>query len=176
MCTLQKNKWKVSLFEILLANEPLRSFQDKLDTFFMKRLLLIFMLLFVAAAWSDDNDDNNTILPNVPVDETVFLNNPEYINLQVPGGWAYTKGGISGIIIYRTGTQTFVAFERSAPHLRPQSCSVMTVRNSIVMYCSCDKSEFNLLNGAPLTDGIKYAAREYRAQLAGPNVLHITNY
>lgn len=142
----------------------------------MNRLCLFFILFGLMVACSDDSDENNTILPNVPVNETLFLNNPEYINLQVPGGWAYTKGGISGIIVYRTGSQSFMAFERSAPHLSPQNCSVMTVKNSIVMYCSCDKSEFNLLNGAPLTEGVKYAAREYRAELTGPNVLNIRNY
>ena len=72
----------------------------------------------------------------------IFLNNPEYIDLQIVGGWAYTQGGISGIIIYHSDINNYVAFERSAPHLTPEACSRMVVRNSIIMHCSCDDSEF----------------------------------
>ncbi|MGB5244764.1 MAG: hypothetical protein WBN28_14450 [Lutimonas sp.] len=140
------------------------------------RKVFFGFLFLMMVACSDSNDDPNQILPNIPVNETVFLNNPEYINLQVVGGWAYTNGGISGIVVYRSGINNFVAFERSAPHLEPQACSVMVVRNSIIMQCSCDKSEFSILDGGPLTDGINVAARQYRTELQGGNVLRITNY
>lgn len=145
----------------------------------MKFRKLFFRLFFFSLglmSCSDNEEDPNILLPNVPVDQTVFLNNPEYIDLQVPGGWAYTQGGIAGIVIYRSGTNNFVAFERSAPHYAPQNCSVMVVKNSIVMQCGCDGSEFSILNGAPLTEGVKVAARQYRADFQGGNVLRITNY
>lgn len=125
---------------------------------------------------NSDNIDDNNILPNIPVNETIFLNNPEFIDLQVVGGWAYTQGGISGIIVYHSGINNYIAFERSAPHLTPKSCSRMKVKNSIIMLCSCDDSEFNILNGAPLSDGVSYPARQYRAELVGNNTLQITNY
>ena len=44
------------------------------------------------------------------------------------------------------------------------------------MFCPCDQSEFNLLNGAPLTDGVSFPARQYRTELIGNNTLQITNY
>lgn len=122
-------------------------------------------------------DDNGcAILPVVSVNQTIFLNDPEYINLQVVGGWAYSSGGISGIIIYHYSTNSYIAFERSAPHLSAQYCSKMTVKNGIIMFCSCDDSEFNILNGAPLTDGIEYSARQYRVSLVNSSTLQITNF
>ena len=142
----------------------------------MKKIVLI---LFVAAfCWtcSDNDDPSDQFLPNVPVNQTVFLNNPEFIDLQVVGGWAYSQGGISGIIIYHAGIDNYLAFERSAPHLTPQACSRMTVKNNLFMVCSCDDSEFSLLTGAPRTQGVNIAARQYRVLRTGPNTLQITNF
>lgn len=140
-----------------------------------KKLFLLLLILSIFSCKTDDIDDYD-ILPKISVNETIFLNNPEFIDLQVVGGWAYAQGGISGIIIYHSGINNYIAFERSAPHLSPKSCSKMTVKNSIIMFCSCDNSEFNILNGAPLTDGVKYSARQYRVASVGSNALQITNY
>ena len=139
-----------------------------------KALFLIALLLLMSC--SDDGDDRNQFLPNVPVNQTIFLNNPEFIDLQVVGGWAYSQGGISGIVIYHSGINTYLAFERSAPHLSPQACSRMNVENSLFMVCPCDGAEFNLLNGAPLTEGVNFAAKQYRVLVTGPNTLQITNF
>jgi nitrite reductase/ring-hydroxylating ferredoxin subunit len=141
----------------------------------MKKIafLLIFFLTF---SCSNNNIDPNNILPNVPVNETIFLNNPQYINLQVVGGWAVAPGGIKGILIYHSGINNYVAFERACPHLAPQNCSQMHVESSIKMVCPCDDSEFSILNGSPLTEGVKFPARQYRVVLVGPNTLNITNF
>ena len=146
-------------------------------TLFSFAFLLTFLVLSLApTSCSDDGDDGNQFLPTVPVNQTIFLNNPEFIDLQVVGGWAYSPGGISGIIIYHSGINSYLAFERSAPHLTPKACSRMNVENSLVMVCPCDGAEFNLLNGAPLTEGIRFAARQYRVLITGPNTLQITNF
>ena len=134
------------------------------------------MLVLPFFSCNDNSNEFNTILPERPVNQTVFLNNPEFINLQVVGGWAYTTGGISGIIIYHSGINTYLAYERSAPHLTPQACSQMVVKNSLTMECACDDSVFNILNGAPMTDGVNYAAKQYRVLNTGPNTLQITNF
>lgn len=144
--------------------------------FLMKKYLILLTIGILFYSCSQTGVDDNNILPIVPVNETVFLNNPEFIDLQVVGGWAYTQGGISGIIVYHSGINNYIAFERSAPHISPKACSRMDVKNSIVMQCSCDDSEFNILNGAPLTDGVNYPARQYRAVLIGNNTLQITNF
>lgn len=141
----------------------------------MKKILFLLLVLpFISC--NDNSNEFNTILPVVPVNKTVFLNNPEFIDLQVVGGWAYTSGGISGIIIYHSGINTYLAYERSAPHLTPQTCSQMVVKNSLTMECACDDSVFNILNGAPMTDGVNYAAKQYRVLNTGPNTLQITNF
>ena len=141
----------------------------------MKKLFYIFFLVAFLGC-QDDGSEFDDLLPMVPVNQTIFLNNPESIDLQVVGGWAYAPGGVGGIVIYHAGTNNYLAFERSAPHLRPEACSKMTVKSNLIMHCSCDDSEFSLLSGAPLTDGVKYPARQYRVLNTGPNTLQITNF
>jgi len=140
----------------------------------VRRILLVLTILSLFAC-NDDSNEFRDLLPDIPVNQPIFLNNPEFIDLQVVGGWAYSQGGISGIIIYHYGIDTYLAFERSAPHLSPQACSQMVVKNSLTMECDCDDSVFNILNGAPLTEGVNYTARQYRVLTTGPNTLQITN-
>ncbi len=142
----------------------------------MKKWLVIILCTAFIFGCSSDDIGNNDLLPNITVNETLFLNNPEFINLQVIGGWAYARGGIAGIIVYRTGSNHFIAFERSAPHIKPSSCSKMTVENGIIMNCACDDAQFSILDGSPMTEGVKYSARQYRAFLSSDNTLQITNF
>jgi nitrite reductase/ring-hydroxylating ferredoxin subunit len=147
-----------------------KSLKDRLVT-----RIMIFAFLWLFFSCSDNSDEYDQILPNVPVEETVFLNNPEFINLQIVGGWAYSKGGISGIIVYHSGINNYVAFDRAAPHIQPKTCSKMYVKDGLFMVCPCDESQFSILNGAPLTEGIRYAAKQYRVIVMG-NTLRITNF
>ena len=107
----------------------------------VKKLLTLFLLLTFISC-NDDSNDFRDLLPVVQVNKTIFLNNPEFIDLQVVGGWAYSSGGISGLIIYHSGINNFIAFERSAPHLSPEACSRMSVKNGLFMECPCDDSLF----------------------------------
>ncbi len=140
----------------------------------INKLSVILLIFF----WfvSCEQDDQNNLLPYVLVNETINLANPEFINLQVPGGWAYANGGIKGIIIYNLNSTTFKAYERSCPHLVPSACTRMTVEQSFKMKCPCDQSEFNILNGSPLTANINYVTKEYKVTIINANRLKITNF
>lgn len=141
----------------------------------MKKLLVLFLALTLYNCV--DNKKNDDILPYVQVNETIDLNLPEFINLNVPGGTAYASGGLKGLIIYNINGTQFKAFERAAPHLPiSSSCSQMVVQNGIKMVCPCDDSEFNILNGQPLTDGVDKFAREYLVTNLNGTVLRITNF
>lgn len=141
----------------------------------MKKFFFAVITILVLSNCTSDPVTND-VLPFVPVDEGIDLGLPEYINLQVPGGWAYAPGGIKGIIIYNLNGTQFKAFERAAPHIQPSACSQMIVENALRMRCLCDDSEFNILNGAPLTSGISYTAREYLVTNLNGTNLRITNF
>ena len=141
----------------------------------MKKHIFTLVVTFIFLSCTNTND-NNDILPFTQVNETIDLSLPAYVNLVVPGGWAYTSGGINGIIVYNINGNQFKAYERAAPHIPLSNCSQMVVENNLRMKCLCDDSEFNILNGAPLTDGINYSAREYLVTNLNGSVLRITNF
>tara|TARA_R110001599_G_scaffold19921_3_gene75871 strand:+ start:13862 stop:14341 length:480 start_codon:yes stop_codon:yes gene_type:complete len=141
----------------------------------MKKLLFALVVILVFSNCTSGSQ-NNDLLPYIEINEPVDLSLPEFINLNVPGNWAYGPGGIKGIIIYNLNGRDFKAFERAAPHLQPSACSQMVVENGLRMKTPCDDSEFNILNGAPLTAGITYSAREYLVTNLNGTVLRITNF
>jgi nitrite reductase/ring-hydroxylating ferredoxin subunit len=124
---------------------------------------------------SCEKNETNDILPDYSFSVSVNLNLPQYIDLQVPSGWAYTNGAIQGIIIQNTGVgnPSFKAFERACPNY---DCKIpMTFDGSLKLKCSCDNSEYSIYDGSPQTAGNIHFAREYRVTKSG-STLNITNF
>lgn len=146
---------------------------NKLDITTMRKL---FLLLVLAAFFSCEKNDTNDILPDVYVDETINLNLPQYIDLQTPSGWAYTNGGIKGIILQNTGigNPPYKAFDLACPN---NDCPApMTFDGSLKLKCSCDNSEYSIIDGAPQTPGNIHFAREYRVNVINGSTLNIRNF
>jgi len=140
----------------------------------MKRVLfLLSTVLFLGCTTSGDTND---CFPFIAVGETVNLDLPQFIDLQVPGGWAYAPGGHQGLIIYNLNGVQFKAFDRLCPGENISSCSQMIVDTNLRILCQCDDSEYNILNGAPLTTGSSCLAKEYLVENLNGSVLRITNF
>jgi hypothetical protein len=90
----------------------------------MKKFLFLVSTILILGCTS--NSVVNDCFPFITVNESVNLDLPQFIDLQVPGGWAYTGGGLQGLIIYNSGLQ-FKAFDRSCPGQNISSCSQMIV-------------------------------------------------
>lgn len=134
---------------------------------------IFFILVSLPLFYSCNND--NTEIPDVMVDEWVYINNPSNIKLQSPGGWVYTQGGIKGIILYRVSIDKFKAYERSCPHISPNSCSFLDVEKDITTRCDCDDKEFLLATGEPI-NGAPSSMKEYRTYYDPLNeTVHIVN-
>ena len=136
----------------------------------MRKLTL---LLFLSIFFSCEKNETNDILPDVTVNETINLNLPQYVDLLTSGGWEYTTGGIKGILILNNGlTPKYKAFERACPNY---DCDkAMTFDGSLKLKCSCDESEYSILDGSPQTSGNSYFAREYKVNVVGTSLI-ITN-
>ena len=154
----------------------LQAFITKLDIITMRTLFLLFSLVFI---FSCEKNEVNDILPYANVDVILNLNLPQYQDLQIPTEWTYIdKGpgrGLQGIIIQSTGlTPAYKAFERACPN---NDCETgMTFDGSLKMKCSCDQSEYSIIDGAPQTSGNSHFAREYRVSVSmDGKTLNITN-
>ena len=138
-----------------------------------KALFLLMTLMFLSCT---DSGNNNNCFPFVSVNETINLELPQYIDLNVPGGWAYAPGGLQGLIVYNINGVQFKAYDRLCPGENVSSCSQMVVDANLRILCQCDNTEFNILNGSPLTDGAICFANEYLVENLNGSILRITNF
>lgn len=135
-------------------------------------LLLSFLLIFMSCEKNDTID----LLPKKSVNIIIDLNLPQYIELQTPSGWAYSAGGLRGIIIQNTGigNPPYKAFDRACPN---NDCNLpMVFDGSLKLKCPCDNSEYSIIDGSPQTAGNNQFAREYRVSVINSNTLNITNF
>ena len=139
----------------------------------MKKILFfLFTISFISCEENDPQD----ILPEVKVNITISLNLPQYLELQTPSGWAYTNGGLRGILVLNTGigTPPFKAFDRACPN---NDCPApMNFDGSLKMKCTCDDSEYSIIDGSPQTSGHKQFAREYKVNVSSGSILNIRNF
>ena len=138
-----------------------------------KAILLSLTILFLSCTTGGNEND---CFPFISVNETVNLNLPQFIDLQVPGGFAFTSGGHQGLIVYNINGNQFKAYDRLCPGQNISSCSQMIVDENLRILCQCDDSEFNILNGAPLTPGVTCFAKEYLVENLNGTILRITNF
>ncbi|HQV00459.1 MAG: hypothetical protein JNK61_08610 [Bacteroidia bacterium] len=116
---------------------------------------------------------NQGLIDNVPVDILIYLNQPAYVKLQTPGGWAYLNGGVKGIIVYNAGGNIFRAYDQSCTYDPNSSCSkVMVTADNITAVDSCCggdaccKSKYSIGNGEPLAGSSTNALVQYRTFLS----------
>lgn len=136
----------------------------------MKKFIPLLSLIFILSCESDGSNQRCDIINPV----TINLANPEFINIQVPGGWSYANGGPKGLVIYNFGSN-YKAFSRECPSIT--NCGQkMNVVNDIKLVCPCDDAEFSILDGSPQTAGINESVCEFRVERAGSGVLNISNF
>ena len=137
-----------------------------------KAVLLLMTVLFLSCT---DSGNNNNCFPFISVNQNINLELPQYIDLNVPGGWAYAPGGLQGLIVYNLNGVQFKAYDRLCPGENLSSCSQMVIEN-INMICTCDNSEHSIIDGRPLTTGSECFANEYLVENLNGSILRITNF
>lgn len=114
------------------------------------------------------------LIPNVPVNFTIDLNDPLYVDLATDGGHVFISNeGVRGISVYRVSSSEYIALDRNCSHQPSQSCATVDVNSSNLLHCPCHGSQFqfdgNVAKG-PATKSLK----KYTTSLNG-NFLTITN-
>lgn len=117
-------------------------------------------------------------IPNVFVDEYVYLNNPSSQPINFIGGWIYNPGGYKGLVIYRRYNNNdgndWVAYERACPEHYNRECGQMDVIEDTYLECTCDDTRFLLFDGSLIEGSSSYPVLTYRVDYLGDR-LHITN-
>ncbi len=141
---------------------------------FIKSSIVVLTLLSVLVLSCDKNKSQ---IPNVYVDIYIDLTDPLYSDLQLPGNFVYITGGVNGIILYRSSSDEFNAFERTCPY--DPDCGKVTVDESsyTAIDTVCCGSEFSLLLDGTVTQGpSQFPLKSYYCSYdLNSNILHITN-
>ena len=164
-------RFRLQMYKIFVNCHRLKHIYKRFNM--RKAFFLIATVLFSSCI---DNQINNGCFPFVSVNETVNLDLPQFIDLQVPGGWAYTSGGFQGLIVYNINGNQFLAWDRLCPGENLSACSQMIVDSNLRILCQCDDSEFNILDGSPLTQGVTCSLNRYNVENLNGSFLSITNF
>lgn len=142
----------------------------------MKKLLILLML--VSGISCKKRKAENTVehpVLNVPVNITIYPNDPLNFRIQAIGGWMYLEGGINGIVLYRKSNEEFVAIERTSSHLPNNAAARAIVLNdNFTLRDTVSNSRWRIFDGTVTQGPAEWALRLYGTVYDG-NVLRIRN-
>ncbi len=101
----------------------------------MNRFLLI-VIMFLGFACKRETPQDFTV-PNVPVNITINISLPEYLDLQIPGRWVYVDGGVRGIIVFHDFDGSFYAMDRNCSYKSQDSCATVSVEPTSNTFARC---------------------------------------
>jgi hypothetical protein len=138
------------------------------------RIILTFLVFLLL--WSCKKTKYHPV-PSIATDITIDINLPSYIALTGVSGWAYVNGGSRGIIVFRRGTDEFIAFDRHSPADPEGSCEVPLTPdpdNFLTLVDSCNNATFSLYDGAPQSNS-EFGLRQFQTSWNGGSSLRIFN-
>jgi nitrite reductase/ring-hydroxylating ferredoxin subunit len=142
----------------------------------MQKVIILGLLLIMGISCSKESTQADSAIPYVPVNETVNINDPKYVNLKNIGGWAYLIGGSRGIILYRESTEVVRAYERQCTFDPIEVCSTVDMDAALLQAndADCCGSIFSLLNGAIIKGPASRPLIQYQTTFDGTNIT-VTN-
>lgn len=137
----------------------------------MKFFCAAAIIMFIISGCKNETNG----IPYFPVNITIYMDNPEWIELNVIGGWEYVSGGSKGIIVFRNGTEEFMAYERHSVYNPEDGCKIYVDSTGIVAEdADCSGSRFNLFNGSVIEGPASLPLHAYRTSFSN-GVLQIFN-
>jgi len=133
-----------------------------------------FLLLLAVVPFVSCKKEQSQI-PYVPVNITVNINNPGFIDLNAVGGWTYVTGGSRGIVVYRLSQDEFMTFDRHSPYLPDNDCTVEVDSSNIILEDPCSGSRFLLTDGSVVEGPAALPLLRYQNTFDG-TILNIFNW
>lgn len=114
-------------------------------------------------------------VPSVPVQITIYPNDPLNFKIQGIGGWMYLNGGINGIVLYRKSQQEFVAIERtSTVYPENAGAKIKVLSDNFTCLDTVSGSKWQIIDGTVIQGPANWALRQYGTSFDG-TVLRIAN-
>ena len=136
----------------------------------------IFLFTLLLITLSDSCKKKEELVPNVYVNFTIFLSDPEFSTLQTIGNSVFVTGGVCGIVIYRLSQTDFSVYDRCCTYKPSERCAVLPdPANTLFLKCPCCGSKFSLLDGSVQSGDAERPLTLYDATFDGSNTLHVFN-
>jgi nitrite reductase/ring-hydroxylating ferredoxin subunit len=149
---------------------------------------LFFTIFLSVFAFTACNKAQNDIIPDVYVDFTIDLLDPEFVNLSVIGisdtidgstnNWGYKSAGYAdnGIIIY-SGPNEYYAYDRTCPYDYAENGTSIKVKvNFTVAVCPHCGTKYALsAYGTPISGAGKYPLKNYKTNFDGGRYIRVWN-
>jgi nitrite reductase/ring-hydroxylating ferredoxin subunit len=156
-------------------------------TTFLKSGLFFSTVLAVLALTSCKKAVND-VIPDVYIDFTIDLFDPEFVSLSAIGvsdtidsstnNWGYKSAGYddNGIIIY-SGPDEYFAYDRTCPHdFEVNSMSVKIKIDFSVAECPHCGTKYSLSTyGTPVSGPGKYQLKNYKTSFDGERYIRVWN-
>ena len=141
---------------------------------------LVFLLL---ATLSSCKKSRNEVIPDIYVDFTIDLNDPEFVILNTFGENVYVNENTNNFgsraagfarngIIVHSGVDEFFAYDRTCPHDYAENGTIVKVKidpeNPLSAICSVCGTQYALpVNGTPADGPGRYPLKNYRTSFDG---------
>lgn len=146
--------------------------------------LIILSLGWMLCSCEDDSEGNNiAFFPEVQVNTSVNILFPQFSSLNLIQGYVYLPEGYRGIVLYRTITDEFVAFDRTCPFNTNNTCAYITVDSNGFYYrCGqyspswtpCCDSRFDVNTGTVVSGSARRGLKQYFTRRDN-NIIYISN-
>ena len=130
----------------------------------MKKIILFIVLLHLGC----ENEVYD--FPQVDVNLNLYINNPEFFNIEAPGGWIYLNGGVAGILLYRKNLDEFIAYDRASTYNPVADCGITVDLDNIILNDPCSDSQFLITDGSVIQGPASQALKRYNTNLYGNNL------
>jgi len=142
----------------------------------IKRGIFVLVLTTLIVFAACKKDKNDTLIPNVPVNVTIYLSLPQYSSLNSIGNNAIIQSaGYRGIIVYRRSIDEFVSYDLACPYDPTDEAAILEVDSSgvAVVDYHCG-SRFSLYDGTIINGPATRPMRSYQTDFDG-NAVFISN-
>ncbi|MCX2480878.1 hypothetical protein OQY15_17365 [Pedobacter sp. MC2016-15] len=117
----------------------------------------------------------SNMVPNVAVNFNRPLTDPSLINLTNSGRAVLIDGyGVSGLVLYRTILNGYVAYDRCSTVNPGERCAVVLDEGAFTVTDPCSGAKFLLEDGSPAKAPATLSLKQYSVRVSG-NTLQVTN-
>ena len=155
--------YKLSI-NLLLINTT----KEMVRYFIFFKIIFLIIAIYISACSKEESQ-----IPYVPVNITLYVSDPQFVNLNAVTGWTYLTGGSRGILVYRRSNDEFMAYDRHCTYQPEDPCGVIEVEQSgsFTAIDSCCGSKFLITDGSVNAGPARQPLKQYQTDYDGTRLL-----